>query len=135
VIANALRDCFSDWGIENKIHTIINIKDDFELMNTLLVEGKLFHVRCCAHIKNLLVQAGFVQIRDIIYDIRQGIQFIIASEGRLNVFSEIAKRLDLHYKKLILDVPTHWNSTYMMLDTVIRFKEVFPMYHRVEKAF
>jgi hypothetical protein len=135
VIADALRDCFSDWEIENKIHTIINIKVNFELMNTLLVEGKLFHVRCCAHIKNLLVQAGFVQIRDIIYDIRQGIKFIIASEGRLNVFSEIAKRLDLHYKKLILDVPTRWNSTYMMLDTVIRFKEVFPRYHRVEKAF
>jgi hypothetical protein len=23
VIADALRDCFFDWGIENKIHTII----------------------------------------------------------------------------------------------------------------
>jgi hypothetical protein len=59
----------------------------------------------------------------------------VAFEGRLNVFSEIAKRLDLHYKKLILDVPTRWNNTYMMLDTTIRFKEVFLRYHRVEKAF
>jgi hypothetical protein len=81
VIANVLRDCFSDRGIENKIHTIIvdnasanayvikNIKDDFELKNTLLVGGKLFHVKCCAHITNL-VQAGLAQIRDIIDNVR-----------------------------------------------------------------
>jgi hypothetical protein len=59
----------------------------------------------------------------------------VASKSRLNVFSDIAKRLDMRYKKLILDVPTRWNSTYMMLDTTIRFKKVFPRYQRVEKGF
>jgi hypothetical protein len=147
VIANALRNCFFDWGIENKIHTIIfdntsandyaitNIKYDFELTNTLLVSNKLFHIRCCAHIITLLVQARLAQIRDIVDDVRQGIKFIVASKGRLNVFSEIAKRFDIHYKKLILDVPTCWNNTYIMLDTAIQFEKVFTRYHRVEKAF
>ncbi|XP_059436160.1 zinc finger BED domain-containing protein RICESLEEPER 2-like [Corylus avellana] len=147
VIADALRDCFSDWGIEDKIHTITVdnasandsairiIKDDFELKNALLVGGRLFHVRCCAHITNLLVQSGLAEIRGIIDDVRQGIKYIVASESRLNVFSEIAKRLHLPCKKLILDVPTRWNSTYLMLDTAIKFKEVFPRYHRVEQAF
>jgi hypothetical protein len=51
------------------------------------------------------------------------------------VFSEIARGLDLSCKKLILDVPTRWNSTYLMLETAIKFKEVFPRYHRVEHAF
>jgi hypothetical protein len=70
VIANALRDYFSDWGIEDKIYTITVdnalandfaikiIKDDFQLKNAMLVGGRLFHVRCCAHITNLLVQSG-----------------------------------------------------------------------------
>jgi hypothetical protein len=51
--------------------------------------------------------------------------------SRFNVFSDIAKRLDLGCNKLILDVPTRWNNTYLMLETAIRFKEVFPRYHRV----
>ncbi|XP_059428518.1 zinc finger BED domain-containing protein RICESLEEPER 2-like [Corylus avellana] len=111
------------------------IKDDFELKNALLVGGRLFHVRCCAHITNLLVQFGLAEIRGIIDDVRQGIKYIVTSESRLNVFSEIAKRLHLPCKKLILDVPTRWNNTYLMLDTAIKFKEVFPRYHRVEQAF
>jgi hypothetical protein len=147
VIANALRDCFADWGIEDKIQTITVdnasandfaikiIKDDFLLKNSMLVGGRLFHVRCCAHITNLLVQSGLAEIKDIIDDVRQGIKYIVAAEGRMNVFREIANRLDLPCKKLILDVPTRWNSTYMMLDTAIQFRDVFPRYHRVEQGF
>jgi hypothetical protein len=68
VIANALRKCFIEWGIENKVLTItVNnarandsairiIKDDFELRNELDVRDRLFYVRCCAHVTNLLVQ-------------------------------------------------------------------------------
>jgi hypothetical protein len=53
VIVNTLRDCFYDWGIEDKILTITAdnaraddyaiglIKNDFELMNSLSIEGKL----------------------------------------------------------------------------------------------
>ena len=51
------------------------------------------------------------------------------------MFSEIAKGLDLGCKKLILDVLTRWNNTYLMLETTIKFREVFPRYHRVEQAF
>jgi hypothetical protein len=123
VIANALRDCFSNWGIEDKIQTIAVdnastndyaikvIKDDFQLKNTMLVGGRLFHVKCCAHIINLLVQSGLAEIKAIIDDARQGIKYIVASESRINVFREIAKMLDLTCKKLILDVPTRWNNT------------------------
>jgi hypothetical protein len=53
----------------------------------------------------------------------------------LKEFSEIAKRLHLPSKKLILDVLTRWNSTYLMLATAVGFKEVFPRYHQVDQAF
>jgi hypothetical protein len=56
----------------------------------------------------------------------------VASERWLNAFSDIAKRLDMGCNKLILIVSTRWNSTYLMLKTAIRFKEVFPRYHRVK---
>ena len=101
----------------------------------MLVGGRLFHVRCCAHITNLLVQSRLAEIKDIIDDIRQGIKYIVAAESRMNIFREIAKRLDLPCKKLILNVPTHWNNTYMMLNIAIQFRDVFPRYHRVEQGF
>jgi hypothetical protein len=59
VIADALRDCFADWGIEEKVFTIIAdnasandaairlLKEDLKLKKSLPVGGKLFHVRCC----------------------------------------------------------------------------------------
>ena len=82
------------------------IKDDFKLKNTMLVGGRLFHIRCCAHITNLLVQFRLAEIKDIINDVRQDIKYIVVAEGRMNVFREIANMLDLPCKKLILDVPT-----------------------------
>jgi hypothetical protein len=135
VIADALRKCFIEWGIENKVLTITFdnerandsairiIKNDFELMNELAVRGRLFHVRCCAHVINLLVQAGHGEIGDIVDSVRQGIKYVVASEGRLKEFIEIVKRLHLPSKKLVLDVPTRWNSTYLMLATVVGSKK------------
>ncbi|XP_042988803.1 zinc finger BED domain-containing protein RICESLEEPER 1-like [Carya illinoinensis] len=43
--------------------------------------------------------------------------------------------LQLPSKKLILDVPTRWNSTYLMLDAAIQFKEVFPRYGDRDRCF
>jgi hypothetical protein len=82
VIVDALRNCFIEWGIEDKvlIITVDNarandsairiIKDDFELRNELAVRGRLFHVRCCAHVTNLLVQARLAEIGDIVDFVR-----------------------------------------------------------------
>ena len=83
----------------------------------------------------MLVQVWLSEIGDIIDFVRQEIKYIVASERRLKVFSEIAKGLDLGCKKLILNVPTKWNNTYLMLETTIKFREVFPRYHRVEHVF
>jgi hypothetical protein len=81
------------------------------------------------------VQVGLAEIGEIVYSVREGIKYIVASKGRLRKFSDIVTRLQLPGKKLILDVPTHWNSTYMMLATAVQFKEVFSKYHQTDQAF
>ncbi|GFZ20805.1 hypothetical protein Acr_28g0015100 [Actinidia rufa] len=147
IIADALHKCFIDWGIENKVSTITVdnakyndtclriLKDSFALKKKLPLGGKIFHVRCCAHIVNLLVQDGLGEIGDIVDGIREGVKYLAASEARLNQFSEITKQLELSSKRLILDCPTRWNSTYMMLSTALEFKAVIPRYQERDLSF
>ncbi|XP_042952157.1 zinc finger BED domain-containing protein RICESLEEPER 2-like [Carya illinoinensis] len=147
LIDDTLEKCFQNWSIDNKISSITVdnassndvairiLKDYFRLKKTLSVSGQLFHVRCCAHITILLVQYRLGEIRDIVDCVRDGIKYLVASESRLKQFSEIAKQLQLPSKKLILDVPTRWNNTYLMLDSAIQFKEVFPRYGDRDRCF
>jgi hypothetical protein len=147
LIVDALQKCFQEWGIENKIAsitvdnakandtTIKALRNVFNIRKSLLIDGKLFHVRYCAHITNLLVQDGLSEIFEIVDCVRDGIKYLVASESRLIKFSEISKQLQLASKELILDVPTWWNSTYKMLSTTIAFKGVFLMYSYMEKRF
>jgi hypothetical protein len=100
-----------------------------------VVVGHLFHVQCCAHVTNLLVQAGLQEILDIVDSVCLGVKYIVSFEIWLKQFSKIAKRLQLPSKKLILNVPTRWTNTYMMITTAIGFKEVFPRYYNIDQAF
>ena len=84
--------------------------------------GKIFHVWCCAHIVNLLVQDGLSEIETVIENVRESVKYLIALEARLIKFGEIAKQLQSPFKKLILDVPTCWNATYAMLAIALEFR-------------
>ncbi|XP_031282595.1 zinc finger BED domain-containing protein RICESLEEPER 1-like [Pistacia vera] len=111
------------------------LKQNFTITRQLSCGGKMFHVRCCAHILNLMVQDGLWQIRRIINKIHESVVYINGSEGRLKVFVEIVQQLRLPCQKLILDCKTRWNSTYDMLETAIKFKEVFPRYKERDEGY
>ncbi|XP_075675236.1 zinc finger BED domain-containing protein RICESLEEPER 2-like [Castanea sativa] len=138
VNSDAIFKSLLDWGLENKVCTItldnannngaaVRILKDV-IKRKLMLGGKIFHVHCCAHIINLLVQDGLSEIETVIENVYESVKYLIASEARLIKFGEIAKQLQLPSKKLILDCPTHWNATYAMLVAALEFREVFPRY-------
>ncbi|XP_021607604.1 zinc finger BED domain-containing protein RICESLEEPER 2-like [Manihot esculenta] len=127
VICDVLKKCLVEWGIEDK--------DNLAYKNSLALHGKLFNVRCCAHILNLLVQDGLSDIADIIKNMRESVKHLVASESRRLIFSEIAKQLKLPSKKLLLDCGTKWNATYFMLSAALEFKDVFPRYQQRDSSY
>ena len=72
-LSGKLLGVLKDWGIESKIFslTLDNassndsmvriLKERLNLQNGLLCQGEFFHVRCCAHILNIIVQEGLRQ--------------------------------------------------------------------------
>ena len=117
-ISDAIFKCLIEWGIENKVYTIsidnasnndtaIKIlREIFSRKRSLLCGGKLFHVRCCAHILNIMVQYGLQEIKDIIYNVHESVRYFKDSEVRLKAFAEIVQQLQLSARRLTLECKT-----------------------------
>ncbi|CAN1219568.1 Zinc finger BED domain-containing protein RICESLEEPER 2 [Linum perenne] len=147
VISDALHKCLVNWDLEKKVWTITvdnatandvamrTLKGTLTYLDRLSLDGDLFHVRCCAHIMNILVQCGLKEIEGIIENVRRSVKYISSSESRVNIFRGLAQQLQLPTKKLILDCCTRWNSTYHMLAAALELKGVFPRYAERDSTY
>ena len=48
----------------------------------LVCNGEFFHLRCCAHILNLVVQDGLKEIDVVVQKIRESMKYVRSSQGR-----------------------------------------------------
>ncbi|XP_024019188.1 zinc finger BED domain-containing protein RICESLEEPER 2-like [Morus notabilis] len=95
----------------------------------VVLGGEFLHVRCCAHIVNLIVNESLKDLHDSIAVVRNAVRYVRSSLARLLKFKSCVEREKIEYKGLVcLDVPTRWNSTYMMLDAAIKFQKAFERY-------
>ncbi|KAG2679651.1 hypothetical protein I3760_11G059800 [Carya illinoinensis] len=91
-----------------------------------ILEGEFIHVRCAAHILNLIVCDGLKIIYDAINNIREAVRFVRSSPARLDMFRACAKELNIVCGKIVcLDVPTRWNSIYLMLSIAEKYEKAF----------
>ena len=92
----------------------------------ILAEDEMLHVRCAAHVLNLIVRDGFKIMESATSHIRESVKYIKSSESRKHHFEEIIvpDRISLE-KRPSLDVPTRWNSTYLMLQNASGYRTAF----------
>jgi hypothetical protein len=148
VIAHAVFECLVEWKIEDKIMSITldnasnndtattNLSAKLLARKNSQFDPKYFHIRCAAHIVNLVVNDGLDQIEGLISDLRNTVKYFKRSPTRLYKFVEVCNDYAITVGKcLSLDVKTRWNSTYKMLDTCILYKSAFGYYAQVDKNY
>ncbi|CAH9089409.1 unnamed protein product [Cuscuta europaea] len=138
VLTEVLIEAMMEWNLDSRLSTITvdncSINDSMigklktKLNTTHLVkDGSLFHMRCSAHILNLVVKIGLDEIKDFIENVRDSVVYWTASPKRVEKFEEVCRGMKVPCsKKLGLDCPTRWNSTYLMLKVALHYKNVFP---------
>ena len=93
-------------------------------------------MRCIAHVLNLVVNDGLKDMDESILKVRDCVRYIRNSPQRLHRFKEIVELVGIvSQKSLCLDVPTRWNSTFLMLKTACIFQTAFEKYDEEESSF
>jgi galactitol-specific phosphotransferase system IIB component len=138
-VEEALESCLTEWGIRNKVFTLTldnagnnNAACDMFIAAhkyELMLDSVHFHVRCCAHILNILVQDGMSIIHEGIKKIRELLKHIDSSPSRIQAFNKIAMVNGLPRKRgIALNIPNHRNSTYKMVCEAIQYETVLNSY-------
>ena len=94
VIGEELYESLVDWNLDEKISTITldNCTTNDAAIpylvrkigkSKLINEGKLLHMRCCAHILNLIVKDGLEHIKTAIENIRESVAYWTATPKRI----------------------------------------------------
>ncbi|KAL4637861.1 hypothetical protein ACB092_03G107800 [Castanea dentata] len=118
----------SMWGIEKKIFcvTLDNassndisvdmLRTQLKNKKALVCNGEFFHLRCY----------GLKEIDVVVQKICESIKYVRGSQGRKKSFYESVKQMDLDGKKgLRQDMPTRWNSTFLMLQSALSYRRAF----------
>ena len=84
--------------------------------STNIASGKYMHMRCAAHILNLIEQDGLKEVDISMKRVRAAVRYIRNGGTRMVKFKEILDEEKVDNNAFLkIDVPTRWNSTYLML--------------------
>ncbi|KAK2408991.1 zinc finger BED domain-containing protein RICESLEEPER [Trifolium repens] len=136
------------WGLSK----ILSITVDNAMANTAMMKYlktrmrswdnhvlnvDFMHMRCCTHVLNLIVKSGMKEDKgSSILKIREAVKYVKSSPPRLLAFMKCAADENVSYKgAVVLDVETRWNSTYLMLNVAVKYKNAFDLFYIRDPSF
>jgi len=86
-IGKVIECCLLEWGIDKVFSITVDnassndgaisyIKKRLRSWKTLILEGESLHMRCCAHIINLIVSEGLKEMHDSIASVRNAVRYV-----------------------------------------------------------
>lgn len=124
-----IEKCLKEWEIDRVFTITVDnassndsaisyLKDQMGDWENTILKCELMHMRCVAHIINLVVTDGLKEIGSSVMKIRAAVHYVRQSPARLKRFKECIEHENIKSKSLLcLDVATRWNSTYLMLES------------------
>ncbi|XP_065869662.1 zinc finger BED domain-containing protein RICESLEEPER 1-like isoform X1 [Euphorbia lathyris] len=143
VIGMAVERCLLHWGIDRVFSVTSShdvglqyLKKRLNSWKGTVLGGEYLHVRCVAHILNLIVEDSLSEMHDSILRIRNAIKYVRSSPSRLQKFNKCVEKEKIDFKRhLCLDVETRWNSTYLMLKAAVKFQKAFDLLEMTDKKY
>ncbi|KAF5780727.1 putative transcription factor/ chromatin remodeling BED-type(Zn) family [Helianthus annuus] len=137
-ISELLIKCLMDWDVDQKLFSL-TLDDCFRYDNLayriknwlaenrpVLDHGELFDIRCASHLVKSLLEDSMESIKNVIEKIRESVRFVKSSLTTHGKFDEFAQQAGINTEKcLSLDNQMRWNSTYLMLESVLEYKSAF----------
>ncbi|CAA6660304.1 unnamed protein product [Spirodela intermedia] len=136
-IAKLILEKLCEWSIDGRVFSTVlensttsdKVVDELlQLLRpkqALLLDGALFHVHSCSHILNLIVQDGLEMIAEVTNKVRYSVNFVRSSQARLEAFQAAIKAVGAPQKSLLIDDPSRWHTTYLMITTACEFQDAF----------
>ncbi|KAH9711305.1 BED-type domain-containing protein [Citrus sinensis] len=124
-------DCTNDVAVNYVTMQLLAWRND----DAIVLAGQYMHVRCCAHILNLIVVSGLNELHACVAAIRNAVKYVRSSTTRLQAFKQCAQQVKCPNGTVVLDCPTRWNSTYLMLMTALKFQAAFDRMAEVDKPY
>ncbi|CAN1340453.1 Putative AC transposase [Linum perenne] len=134
-IGDSIDRTLDEWGIRKVLcctldnasandSAVRHLKERLKVRGSNILNGKYLHMRCVVHIINLIVTDGLNEIGVSVRRVREAVKWITSSPARETSFKVAVNAMGIVCKKKMkLDVPTRWNSTYLMLQSVISFED------------
>ncbi|PWA56714.1 zinc finger BED domain-containing protein RICESLEEPER 2 [Artemisia annua] len=145
-ISADLLKCIVGWGIKNVMTmTVDNAPRNDKAISYLIKkfpnarlydDGKHFHVRCMAHILNLIVQEGLKVKNYHVESLSNAVRYIRQSTQRIKKFKACMKESSLESNRFLCgECPTRWNSKHDMLKIAVELRDVFFKYELVDDCY
>ncbi|CAN0924980.1 Zinc finger BED domain-containing protein RICESLEEPER 2 [Linum grandiflorum] len=136
-IGEEIAKCLEEWGLKNLFTVTLDnasandvacsyLKKKLKEWGTDFMDGRYLHVRCVAHITNLVVNDGLNEIGMSVRRVREAVRWVRSSPARTTKFNAQVEAQGIESKKVLsMDCPIRWNSTFLMLETASIYASVF----------